>query len=141
MYKIRKAVPELGIISPVVIVVINISWPLILGMDLLQIYRANVDARTMQVTWAHAGADKRAEIVLTRQTFSSSHGGAFDTHKMPKNPSNFDPHNWDHSILIRIFADPSMLINSGRRPPDVYLPTFNFWFPPPVYSLCYNTSG
>ena len=52
VFKIRMAVPELGSISPVVIVVRNISWQLILGMDLLQIYGANVDARTMQVTWA-----------------------------------------------------------------------------------------
>ncbi len=45
-------VPDLGIILPVVIVVRNISWQLILGMDLLQIYGANVDARMMQVSWA-----------------------------------------------------------------------------------------
>ncbi len=63
------AVPQQGTISPVVIVVRNIIWPLILGMDLLQIYGANVDARTMQVTWAPAGADERAEIVLARQSF------------------------------------------------------------------------
>ncbi len=69
VYKIRMTVPELGTISPVVIVVKNISWPLILGMDLLQIYGANVDTRTMKVTWAPAGADERAEIVLARQTF------------------------------------------------------------------------
>ncbi len=35
-----------------------------------------------------------------------STGGASDTHKMPKNPSNFDPHNWDHSILIMTFCRP-----------------------------------
>ncbi len=62
-------IPELGNVSPVVIVVRNISWPLILGMDLLQIYGASVDARSMHVTWAPAGADERAEIVLARQTF------------------------------------------------------------------------
>ncbi len=68
-FKIRMAVPELGTISPVVVIVGNISWPLVLGMNLIQIYGANVDARTMQVTWAPAGADGRAEIVLARQTF------------------------------------------------------------------------
>ncbi len=38
-------------------------------MDLLQIYGANVDARTMQVTWAPTGANERAEIALASQTF------------------------------------------------------------------------
>ncbi len=50
--KNRMVVPDLGIILPVVIVVRNISLQLILGMDLLQIYGANVDARMMQVSWA-----------------------------------------------------------------------------------------
>ncbi len=69
VFKIRMNIPELGAISPVVIVVVrNISWLLILGMDLLQIYGANVDARSMHVTWAPTGADERAEIVLARKT-------------------------------------------------------------------------
>ncbi len=38
-------------------------------MDLLQIYGANVDAQSMHVTWAPAGADERAEIVHACQTF------------------------------------------------------------------------
>ena len=66
VFKNRMIVPDLGAISPVVIVVRNISWPLILGMDLLQIYGANVDAHTMQVSWAPAGVDERAKIVLAR---------------------------------------------------------------------------
>ncbi len=69
VYKIRMNIPVLGAVSPVVIVVRNISWPFILGMDLLQIYGANVDARSMHVTWAPTGADERAEIVLACQTF------------------------------------------------------------------------
>ncbi len=69
VFKITMAVPELGTISPVVILVRNFSLPLILGMDLLQIYGANEDASTMQVTWAPAGSDKRAEIVLAHQAF------------------------------------------------------------------------
>ncbi len=60
---------ELGAVSQVIIVVQNISWPLILGIDLLQKYGANVDARTIHVTWAPTGANERTEIVLTRQTF------------------------------------------------------------------------
>ncbi len=37
VFKIRMNIPELGAISPVVIVVVrNISWLLILGMDLVQ---------------------------------------------------------------------------------------------------------
>ncbi len=69
VFKIRMAISNLGTILPLIIVVRNISWPLILGMDFLQIHGANVDARTMQVTWAPAGADKRADIVLACQTF------------------------------------------------------------------------
>ncbi len=58
VYKIRMNIPEISAVSSVVIVVRNISWPLILGMDLLQIYGANVDARNMHVTWAPAGPTK-----------------------------------------------------------------------------------
>ncbi len=69
VYKVQMTIPVLGAVSPVVIVVRNISWPLILGMDLLQIYGVNIDAQSMHVTWTPAGADERAEIVLARQTF------------------------------------------------------------------------
>ncbi len=72
VFKIKMVVPDVCTISPVVIVVRNISLPLILGMDLLQIYGANVDARTMQVTWAPTGANERAEIVLAHQTYPHS---------------------------------------------------------------------
>ncbi len=58
VFKIRMIVPDLGGILPVVIVVRNIYWPLILGMGLLQIYRAYVHAGTIQVAWALAGADE-----------------------------------------------------------------------------------
>ncbi len=52
VYKIQMYIPNLGAVSRVVNVVRNISWLLILRKNLLQIYRANVDALTMHVTWA-----------------------------------------------------------------------------------------
>ena len=48
VYKIRMNIPEISTVSSVVIVVRNISWPLILGMGLLQIYGANIDAQNKE---------------------------------------------------------------------------------------------
>ncbi len=57
----------LGRITHPVIVVEQFVWPLLLGYDVIAIYRAKVDAGRSAVTWDWEGARKRAEVVLVKQ--------------------------------------------------------------------------
>ena len=64
---VKIDVEGLGRVTHPVIVVENLTWPLLLGYDALAIYGAKIDAGRGTVSWDWEGARRRAEVVLSKQ--------------------------------------------------------------------------